>query len=270
MPELPEVETIVRDLQRPLAGATIRGVDILSESAIAVPTAAEFAAKLPGRRIQGVDRRGKFIILRLEPGVLLVHLRMTGRLLLATNGAEEADPPHLRVALQLDRGRLLFVDTRKFGRLYLAADANAFLGSLGAEPLDPAFTPTALGDCLQGRRACVKSILLDQRVVAGIGNIYADEALFAAGISPARAAGTLSEAEVEALHSAIRSELQRGIHHRGTTFSDYRDAHGRRGGHREFLRVYGRAGQPCSQCGAEIQRSRLGGRSSHYCPRCQR
>jgi formamidopyrimidine-DNA glycosylase len=269
VPELPEVETIVCDLRLLLTGETIGAVDILWERTIGAPAPAEFAAQLVGQRIGSVDRRGKFVVLHLEQGDLLVHLRMTGQLLV-TAADEEPDRRHLRVALQLGNRRLLFVDTRKFGRMYLVQDASSILGDLGVEPLDASFTSGYLAGCLQGRRAPIKSLLLNQRLVAGIGNIYADEVLFAAGVSPSRRACTLGQAEVEALHLAIGRELRRGIRNRGTTISDYRDANGCPGEHHEFLQAYGRSGQPCLRCGAEIVRSRVGGRSSYYCPCCQR
>ncbi len=268
MPELPEVETVVRDLRQLLLGQAIGGVEVFWERTVATPAPAEFAARLAGQRILGADRRGKYIILRLDQDSLVVHLRMTGQLLVVPL-SKEAGHEHLRVALELSDSRLLFVDTRKFGRMYLVRDAAQIVGKLGPEPLGSSFTVQALAESLRGRRGAIKPLLLNQQVVAGIGNIYADEALFVAGILPSREAGSLAPAEVESLHAAIRSELARGIRNRGTTLSDYRDAGGRPGEHQSHLCVYGRAGEPCPRCGTEIARARLGGRSSCFCPHCQ-
>lgn len=269
MPELPEVETVARDLRRLLCGQVIRDVQVYWERTIATPSPEEFRAGLLAQRIRGADRRGKFVVLHLGRGDLLVHMRMTGQLLVVPADTTP-DCRYLRVALTLDGKRLLFNDMRKFGRMYLVPDAGVALGSLGPEPLEACFTDERLAACLRGRRGAIKPLLLQQDVVAGIGNIYADEALHAAGIAPQRQAHTLDRSEVAALHAGIRSELERGVGNRGTTLSDYRDAEGHEGEHREYLRVYGRAGRPCSRCGAEIVRCRVGGRSSFHCPRCQK
>ena len=269
MPELPEVETIVRDLRQSLIGQTITGVEIYCERSIATPSPAEFRAGLLGQRILSVERRGKFIVLQLGQGYLLIHLRMTGQLLIVAAGEALSDR-YLRVVLAFDGQRLLFRDVRKLGRLYLVAEASGVLGNLGPEPLGDDFTPEKLAECLGRRWGAIKSLLLDQSLLAGVGNIYADEALHSARIAPQRQACTLTREEVTALYRAIRSELQRGIRNRGTTLSNYRDAAGREGEHREHLRVYGRAGEPCPRCGSTIVRARIGGRSSFHCPHCQR
>ncbi|MDI7274375.1 MAG: DNA-formamidopyrimidine glycosylase, partial [Anaerolineae bacterium] len=269
VPELPEVETIVRDLRGLVLGQTIRGVEVYWERSIATPDPEQFAARLVGQHIRGVDRRGKYIVVRLQRGDLLVHLRMTGQLLVASEG-QERECRHLRVALLLDGRRLLFNDTRKLGRLAWVPDAEAALASLGPEPLGDGFTVERLAAAAAKRRVAAKTLLLDQRVLAGVGNIYADEALFAAGVAPWRRACTLERDEVAALYAAIRAEMERAIRNRGTTLSDYRDAAGREGEHREALRVYGRAGRPCPRCGAAIERTLICARSSYHCPRCQR
>lgn len=269
MPELPEVETIVHDLRRTIIDETVEGVDVFWEGAIAVPSAQRFSTELLGRRIRDAERRGKFIILRLEPGDLLVHLRMTGQLLVTPND-HAPQPRHLRVALRLREKTLLFSDMRKFGRMYLVPDANQVLGNLGPEPLDPGFGVDEFQARLNGHRRSIKALLLDQRVLAGLGNIYADEALHAAGIAPQRQACTLDQREVTMLHGAIRDQLQRAIHNRGTTFSDYRDTAGNKGEHHEYLQVYGRAGSACLRCGSTLLRVRICGRSSFYCPICQK
>lgn len=269
MPELPEVETVVRDLRQTVVGQTITGVHIYWERSIATPTAGEFRAELLGQRIEGADRRGKFIILHLTSGDLLIHLRMTGRLYVAAREGH-TDQQHLRVALDLSDSRLLFVDMRKFGRLYRVPDAATVLRSLGVEPLDAEFTPEYLRRVLSRRRSPIKAALLDQRLVAGIGNIYADEALYSARLAPDRPASSLTAGEAEALQRAIQHELERAIQDRGTTFSDYRDGRGRAGEHRRHLHVYGRIGQPCRRCGAPIERMRIAGRGSYHCPCCQK
>lgn len=268
MPELPEVETIVRELRQSVVGQRIASVEILCPVSVGTPAPEGFRAAVTGQRIIGATRRGKFIALRLERGDLLIHLRMTGRLLLVREG-ERREHRHLRLAFALEGSRLVFEDQRKFGRVSWVPDAECALATLGPEPLGSSFTPEALGARLCRRRGPIKSVLLDQRVLAGVGNIYADEALHTARIAPQRKACTLSPCEVAALHAAICRELRRGIRHRGTTLADYRDTRGRQGEHREHLRVYGRAGQPCLRCGALVVRDRIGGRSSYYCSRCQ-
>lgn len=268
MPELPEVETVVRDLRGLLVGQPIDKVQVYWEGSIGTPSPAQFRSQLQGQHIVAISRRGKYIIFRLDRGDLLVHLRMTGQLLVQPARAK-VERSHVRVALTLDGQRLLFNDVRKFGRMYLVSSAESMLAKLGPEPLEDLFTVQALAALVGGRRGAIKCLLLNQEVIAGIGNIYADEALHVAGIAPQRKACTLSETEIAALHSAIRSELARGIRDRGTTFSSYRDAKGERGEHREHLRAYGRAGQACRRCGATIVRSRIGGRSSFHCPCCQ-
>ena len=269
VPELPEVETVVRDLRQALVGQIVREVEIYWDGSVATPCPDEFRAGLRGQRVLDVQRRGKFIVVGLQRGHLLVHLRMTGQLLL-TGAHETCQGRHLRIALTLDGKRLLFSDQRKFGRMYLVQDPAAVLAGLGPEPLEGGFTAERLARAAARRRVAIKSLLLDQRVLAGVGNIYADEALHAAGIAPQRQACTLDPAEVTRLHAAIRAELERAIGNRGTTLSDYRDANGQAGQHSAHLRVHGRAGEPCERCGCAVQRVRIGGRSSYYCPRCQR
>lgn len=269
MPELPEVETVVRGLRQHIVGRTITSVEVYWPATVATPAPEEFQARLVGQRIRCVERRGKFIILRLEQGDLLVHLRMTGQLLVVPAG-QAPDLGHLRVAIELDGLRLLFNDTRKFGRMYLVPDARQRLAALGPEPLNGELTTEVLRERLRRRRAPIKSILLDQRVLAGVGNIYADEALHAAGIAPQRPACSLSHAEIATLQRALRSVLERAIENRGTTLSDYRDAGGEAGEHQGALQVYGRAGEACLRCGCHIVRGRLSGRSAYHCPGCQR
>jgi formamidopyrimidine-DNA glycosylase len=271
MPELPEVETIVRDLGRLITGATIVDVRVIRPDLIEREPPESFAAHLRGRRIEGVSRRAKNIVLDLGGERLVVNLGMTGRLLVL--GPGDGEPSHPGVELRLEDGRrLVYHDVRRFGRLE-RADAAAWAArdeALGLEPLSPAFTPEALHDLASRSRVAVKTWLMDQRRVVGVGNIYASEALFRAGIDPRRPARSLSRDEAARLHDAVREVLHEAIDYRGTTLLDYRDAAGERGGFAERLRVYDRAGRPCRACGAPIRRVVQGGRSTFYCAACQR
>jgi formamidopyrimidine-DNA glycosylase len=270
MPELPEVETIRRDLLPLLRGRAFTHVWVSPEAPrlVQAPTPADFARLLPGHRIEDISRRGKFLVFHLSGGLyLVVHLRMTGALLHRPSGA----PPdrYVRAVLSLDDGsELRFSDLRKFGALWLVSDVSPVLGRLGPEPLE-GLTPSLLRGVAARRRAPIKSLLLDQRALAGLGNIYADEALFAAGLHPQRPASSLSDAEVERLHGAIARVLRAALEDRGASFSDYVDASGREGLHQFRVQVFRRTGQPCHVCGREIARVRVAGRSSHFCPVCQ-
>ena len=270
MPELPEVETIVRGLRGPLVGRTIVGVRIGWENLVARPTVEEFKRRLVGHKILAVRRRGKYLLFPLSGGgCLIVHLRMTGRLLLKNAGDDPDKYDHL--IFELDDGReLRFNDMRKLGRVYLVEDAEEIVGGLGPEPLDGDFSPADFAALLSRRRGRIKALLLNQRFIAGIGNIYADEALFAARIHPERRADTLAAEEIERLYRAIRRVLRQGIENRGTTLATYRDAEGREGRNQEYLRVFRRRGQPCPRCGTPIERIVVGGRGTYFCPRCQR
>ncbi len=274
MPELPEVETIRRDLTPSVVGRTITGFRLSpgAERVVRNLSARALSRRLRGHRIDGIERRGKYLLFRLDgedkPVYLAVHLRMTGSLLYRHAG----DPPdaYVRAVIALDDGsELRYADLRKLGQIWLADSPEEAVGRLGPEPLDPAFTVAKLRETLSGRRAPIKSVLLDQRAIAGIGNIYADEALFAARIHPLRIADGLSEAEVKRLHRAIRRVLNDALGNRGSSFRDYVDAAGREGRHQLRVKVFRRTGQPCYVCGAEIARIKVGGRSTHFCPHCQ-
>ncbi len=271
MPELPEVETVVRGLRRSLVGRSIGAVEVRWARTIAAPEAAAFADRLRGQRILGVGRRGKWLRLKLDGGDhLLIHLRMSGRLLLEPADAEE--DPYARVLLALDDGRRLrFSDQRKFGRMVLTANPDEVLGDLGPEPLGEEFTPERLGEMLAWRRARLKALLLNQRFLAGLGNIYTDEALWRARLHPLRRADTLNGEEVARLQRAIREVLEEAIASGGTTLPDvaYQRPDGRSGEFAGLLAVYGRDGQPCPRCGTPIVRIVVGGRGTHVCPRCQ-
>jgi formamidopyrimidine-DNA glycosylase len=274
MPELPEVQSVVDELAARLPGRVFTGgSDLLWAPVVGHPDPEGFGERLEGRRVSGVRRRAKYIIIDLDDGqVLVVHLRMTGRLHFAA--PDEAADRHLRARLPLDDAtELRFADMRKFGRLYLGTEAEigvvTALGALGPEPLEPAFTAPILGARLAGKRGPIKSALLDQSVVSGLGNIYADEALFRAGIAPRRAGGSLTEEELSALRDGIVATLSEAVERGGTTFRNYLSVAGRRGGNMPNLRVFRRDGEPCLRCGAVLARTVVGGRSTHWCPGCQ-
>lgn len=270
MPELPEVETIARGLREPLVGRQFTGVRVGWENLVARPTVEEFVRGLVGQRILGVKRRGKYLIFALAGGgSLIVHLRMTGRLLIKNSGDELDKHDHL--IFELDDGQeLRFNNVRKLGRVYLVDDEDEIVGRLGPEPLDDDFTSADFAALFSTRRGKIKPLLLNQRFIAGVGNIYADEALFAARIHPERRADTLTAEEIENLYHSIRQVLTQGIQNRGTTFSDYLDAEGRKGRNQEYLRVFRCTGRPCPRCGMTIERTVVGGRGTYFCPRCQK
>lgn len=271
MPELPEVETIRGDLAEAVVGRVITAVEWLDARIVRGDVAgSDLAGRLVGRQGLAVGRRGKFLVWRFTSGGgLLLHLGMSGRLTVGPRTGE-AWPRHTHLVLALSSGAAVrMVDPRRFGRVAWLEPPAEGPGGMGPEPLSPRFTAERLGQILAGRRAPVKAVLLDQRRVAGLGNIYVDEALHRARLHPARAAGSLDVREVEALHRAIRRVLRDALADRGTTFLDYRDAHGQRGGHQAHLGVYGRAGEPCRRCGAPIVRVVVAARGTHLCARCQ-
>jgi formamidopyrimidine-DNA glycosylase len=270
MPELPEVETIVNQLRPRLLGRRIESVWIGWERIVDRPGVEEFRHRLRGQEFSSVQRRGKFLLFTLGGGdTLLVHLRMTGRLLLQASGARQDQ--HTHAVLGLEDGLWLhYRDVRKFGRLYLVRDAAEVVGGLGPEPLAADFDAAALEEQLATRRARIKSLLLDQRVVAGVGNIYADEALFRSGIHPLRLGKDLTADESARLHGAVRAVLSEAIAHGGSTLQDYQSAGGEPGRFQEQLQVFRRQGEPCPCCGTVLERIRVAGRSTHFCPRCQR
>src|SRR6476659_9249254 len=274
MPELPEVETIRTNLEPKLLGRRFEEVEILDSRLTRPVDPAEVAAELTGERVAAVDRRGKYLIVRFESGlVLLIHLRMTGKLTYSKNGASAA-APHLRAVVRLDDGSdVTYRDVRRFGTwLVLGPDElEPYLAArLGVEPLGPGFSGRDLSERLGRRRGPVKGVLLDQRTLAGVGNIYADEALWRARIDPRRPANELHQAEIGALHRGIRRALEAGIARQGATLRDYRAPDGAAGGMQHEFKVYGRAGEPCPRCGAPIEKTRVGGRGTWFCPGCQR
>ncbi len=288
MPELPEVETIARQLRERVVGRRIADFTSYWHRVTDPVPAAHVAARLTGRRIAGVGRRGKFVVLELDNDeALIVSLRMTGRLLFQP--AEAAEDPYTRARIGFDDGTVLrFADTRKFGRMAivdldeLSGDGRTAAGgsaraklplhrALGIEPLSRRFTASWLAGLSRRRsRAAIKPLLVDQRAIAGIGNIYAIEALWRARIHPLRPAGSLRPAETLRLHEAIRWVLRKGIRFGGASRRDYRDARGERGRMQQEFNVYDRAGEPCPRCGRAIVRTVVGGRGTFHCPRCQR
>ena len=272
MPELPEVETIRRQLEPEVTGARIAQAEVFDERWTRPASPGEVEELLTGRTIEAVERRGKYLLLRLEDGrTLAMHLRMTGNLLLV-DAAE--DPPYLRAQLHLDGGRrLLFTDTRRFGHAVVVDDDELdeyFAARLGVEPLSDSLTAEELCRRAAGRRAPLKSFLLNQLGVAGIGNIYADEALHRAQLHPLSPAGSMKREDCERLRVGIVEALEAGLRSGGASIDDYRDSRGEPGAMQDEFLVHMREGKPCPRCGAEIQRIVVAGRSTYFCPSCQR
>jgi formamidopyrimidine-DNA glycosylase len=314
MPELPEVEHTARQLRATIIAATISDAQVFWERTIGYPALPAFLAGVAGRQVEGIRRRGKFLLLDLSGDLLMtIHRRMTGNLLILPSGWEvdtslrqtdplawstrgpsfrkiPATPPddqpacslstandprlsYCRVCFYFAGGRsMLYTDPRKFGRIELwprELEQEALKG-LGPEPLDEEFTVEQLMKALAARKSTIKQALLTQEVIAGLGNIYADEALFYAAIHPLRRANSLSPTEVRLLHEGIVSVLTSAIEHGGTSFNDYRDLWGEAGENYDHVLVYHRAGQPCLRCGTPVERVTIAQRSAHFCPNCQK
>ncbi|HEX5641440.1 MAG TPA: bifunctional DNA-formamidopyrimidine glycosylase/DNA-(apurinic or apyrimidinic site) lyase [Thermoleophilia bacterium] len=284
MPELPEVETVRRRLMTCLPGLLLREV-VVNDWTVSVQTEHELNAYLAGRRVTGLRRRGKYLLVDLGspeepaatpadggagPSVAVIHLRMTGQLLFRPEPGER--PARFEWRLE-PATTLFFQDVRRFGRLWAlepAAEEEFFASrGMGPEPFGPEFTVAYLRGALGDRRAPLKAFLLDQRRIAGVGNIYADEALFRARLHPLRAAGSVGPREARRLHAALLETLQAGIDHEGSSIESFIDPAGRRGSFQEILNVYQRTGEPCRVCGATVERVVVGGRGTHYCPGCQ-
>jgi formamidopyrimidine-DNA glycosylase len=273
VPELPEVETVRASLEPALVGRRFERVVITDPRVTRPLDPDEVAIELQGEVVDAVERRGKYLVFRFRSGrVLLIHLRMTGSLLHGRNGTLE-DDPHRRAVVSLDDGSdITYRDVRRFGTWVLLEpeeEAPYLLKRLGEEPLGKSFTAAALAARLEGRRAPIKAALLDQRSAAGLGNIYADEALWRAKIHPLRPAGGLTTREIGRLNRSIKDALRAGIARQGTTLRDYRTPNGAPGSMQDELHVYGREGEPCPRCGATITKTRAGGRGTWFCPRCQ-
>ncbi len=273
MPELPEVETVRRRLAPVLEGRSFVDVQINDARLTRPFDPVEVARELEGERVALVDRRGKYLIVRFESGrALLVHLRMTGSVLHGRRG-QLPDDPHRRAVVRLDdESDVTYRDVRRFGTWLLLepAEVDGYVDArVGREPLAADYRAKHLGEELEGRRAPIKAAILDQRTVAGVGNIYADEALWRAQIHPLRPASGLDSAEVKALHRGIRQALQGGLRRQGSTLRDYRLPDGGTGSAQHEFKVYGRGGEPCDRCGTPIDKIRVAGRGTWYCPSCQ-
>ena len=274
MPELPEVETIARDLQRRIAGSRITAVEVSKPDVLRIVGARALARRTTGATITRAWRRAKLVVLDLSTDDrLVVSLRFTGNLLVDDGRLSEDDRKYSTVRWRLDDGRILhYREVRRLGTVSLMTTRqfDAYVGALGVEPLEPAFTPTHFAELLRASRQAVKKRIMDQRAVVGIGNIYANEALWRAGIDPSREARAITHDETERLHAEIIAVLREALRSRGTCFRDYRDASGERGGFSARLAVYGRAGLPCPRCGARLVGTHeIDGRSTVLCARCQ-
>ena len=273
MPELPEVESVRRQLEPVLVGRCFERVQIDDPRLVRPYEPAEVAAELDGERVTAVGRRGKYLIVRFASGrVLLIHLRMTGSLRSAP-GESLPDDLHRRAVVTLDDGTdVAYRDVRRFGTWLLLepGEAEPYLAArVGDEPLDTLFTAARLGERLEGRRTSLKAALLDQRTVAGLGNIYVDEALWRARLNPLRPAAELDRNELRRLHRAIRAALEHGLARQGSTLRDYRLPDGSGGSMQDEFRVYGRRDEPCDRCGTPIARTQVAGRTTWFCPTCQ-
>lgn len=270
MPELPEVETYRRELAPELHGRTVLSTQVFWPNIIAEPAVDQFEHSLVHQQFSTFGRRGKYLLLHFIGGrTLIVHLRMTGELHIHPPTTER--DKHTHVLMPLDDGRVLhYRDQRKFGRLWLVDDPQTVLYRLGPEPLERAFTPAALAKGIHGRKATIKALLLDQAVVAGVGNIYADESLFRAGIDPRRPGGELTEDEIATLRDEIRTVLELGIEKRGSSLQNYVRLGGMKGGFQDLHQVFRKTGQPCPVCGTAIERAVVVQRSTHFCPKCQK
>jgi formamidopyrimidine-DNA glycosylase len=267
LPELPEVETIKEGLRPKLAGRKILGVEVLRAGAVEAPPAEDFCRGLAGNRILGVERRGKYLLFPLEDcRYLIVHLRMTGVLLW-----DGRDVPYVSARLALEGGHcLVFQDRRGLGKLWLVGDPAEVVGGLGPEPLGPEFTPRAFEERLRKRSAPIKALLLDQHFLAGLGSMYADEALFQASVHPLKRAKDLSQGDTARLYRAIKDVLRAGIARGGASVDTYRLPDGGEGGAHLAFNVAHRRGLPCPVCSTPIERISLRGRGAYFCPRCQK
>jgi formamidopyrimidine-DNA glycosylase len=268
LPELPEVETIKNELSPHLIGRRFADVTVYDAKPVKRPSADNFRHKLIGQSIEGLERRGKYLIFHLSHGnVLVIHLKMTGSLLLNP----EQNDRYTRVLFSLDDGsRLIFTDRRRLGAMWLQEDEKNIIGKLGPEPLAPGFTADTLADRLHKRQAPIKAVLLDQGFIAGIGNMYADEALFAAKIHPLRQSNSLAPQEIRNLYQAIVDVLRLAIASKGASIDTYIRPDGRLGTAHDNFRVAHRNGVPCPVCGTRIQRIAVRNRGSYFCPKCQK
>lgn len=268
MPELPEVETVRRSLQT-IIGAKIKTIEINRADII---RKSDYQPEvICGKQITAIKRRGKFLIIKIEAELnLIVHMGMSGRFYMLDDDALLTEK-HIHVIIHLDNAsKLIYQDARRFGGIWLIDNIDEFFSCMGVEPLSEQFNADCLGEMVENRKIAIKSLLLNQNLVCGIGNIYADEALFRAGIRPDRPAGSLSGQEIDSLCQAIKDVLKTSIEQRGTTFRDYRDGFNQAGNFQNHLKVYGKVNEQCPVCGELLKRDKIGGRSSHYCEKCQK
>ncbi|MCI0710781.1 MAG: bifunctional DNA-formamidopyrimidine glycosylase/DNA-(apurinic or apyrimidinic site) lyase [Chloroflexi bacterium] len=272
MPELPEVETTVRGIRAALEGRTIVDAWFDFANGLATPDPTTFHARITGQTVREVTRRAKYIVIHLTDATLLIHLKMTGRVYVVPDDAEDYADQWVHFRFQLDNAQQLrFSDSRKFGRVYLVDDMDEVTGSLGPEPLSDEFTLDVFREAIRKRSGIIKALLLNQEFVAGVGNIYADEALHMAHIRPKRTADTLTDKEIEDLWNGIRTVLQAGIEREGASINWYRKPDGTKGTAQNGLLAYGRTGESCKTCGIGIiEKITVGQRGTHYCPSCQR
>jgi len=269
MPELPEVETVKNELMPHIVGRKLTGITLLWEGIVRQPSVEDFCFRLIGQKITGLARHGKYLIVGLtSDDLLIIHLKMSGSLLVDRDSSEP--PKYTRAIIHLDKGtNVFFRDPRKFGAMWLVGDKNSVIGKLGPEPLEDDFTPQVLAQRLKNRTAVIKALLCDQTFVAGIGNMYADEALFAARIHPLRPGGSLSQDEVERLHSAIKQVLWSAIGNKGASIVNYYRPGGELGTAHFQFKVAHRGGKPCPNCGTPVQRIPIRNRGTYFCPKCQ-
>lgn len=273
MPEMPEVEQVRKTLAPHIENRKIQAVEIYLERLIKYPAPEKFVEGLVGKTITKLGRKGKYLVLHLgEHQQLIVHLRMTGALIAQSSELEA--PPYAKIKFTLSDGvTMWFTDIRTFGTLYLVTDNDTYIEgyeTLGPEPLSEGLTYEYLAPLAAKSRKPVKTFILDQRVIAGLGNIYADECLALSAIKPMRVANTLSEAEIRALLDAVNAVIAQGIKNKGTTFRDYKDGEGNKGSNQNYLLVYGRGGEPCKKCGQPLSTTKIGGRGTVYCDTCQK
>lgn len=273
MPEMPEVEQVRKTLSPYVTGKTIAAVECRLDRLIKYPAAEDFCSILTGKTIKEVNRRGKYLVLNISEGYqLIVHLRMTGALLAQQSSAPE--PPYAKIKFTLsDNLTMWFTDIRTFGTLYLIKNGNYYIEgyeTLGPEPLSKEFTADYLKPLAKKSRKAVKTFILDQKIIAGLGNIYADECLALSKINPMRTASSLSSEEITALCDAINTVIAQGIKNKGTTFRDYKDGEGNKGSNQNYLLAYGRSGEPCKFCGEILVSTKVGGRGTTYCAHCQK
>jgi len=271
MPELPEVETVVRSIRPQVVGQTIHSLWYDWEKTLHSPSPSEFEARVINQKITAVTRRAKYIVIHLTDAFLLVHLKMTGRLYVAHHSEQQRADRWVHVKFGLNDGlELRFSDSRKFGRVYLTDDIKTVIKNTGPEPLEDAFTVDIFHERLKRRNKVIKALLLDQTFIAGVGNIYADEALHQAKIHPQRRSQSLTDDEIALLYQTVRDALNKGINHEGASINWYRKPDGTKGTSQDHFFAYGRDGKPCLICGTTMEKIRVAQRGTHFCPNCQK